>query len=329
MIEIHPITADEVSAFLSLEADPARAADQRAYLDRMIAAGAMRREWCHVAHDNAGVVGRFAFWSLPTLDVPIALVLLDIAPRVVSADDRTEIASALLARAVYDALVGTTPEFGYVLDEPEQTPQWQRSPAERAAWLDTAGFRVARSTSRWSYSGPPPATRNRLTYRTFEEAGEPAVLDALEQVSSATLDARVEAERVRLGGAGEARETLEDLRSLDVMPGWWQLGYDASGELVGLIMPARAPAMTTIGYVGVVPSQRGNRYVDDLLAHGTAILRRDVPGMEVRADTDLSNAPMAAAFERAGYSRFATRREYEFPLGSSKPSEASASQAAT
>ena len=57
--------------------------------------------------------------------------------------------------------------------------------------------------------------------------------------------------------------------------------------------------------------------------------RRDVPGMEVRADTDLSNAPMAAAFERAGYSRFATRREYEFPLGSSKPSEASASQAAT
>jgi RimJ/RimL family protein N-acetyltransferase len=28
------------------------------------------------------------------------------------------------------------------------------------------------------------------------------------------------------------------------------------------------------------------------------------------ADTDVSNAPMAAAFERAGWTRFASRREY-------------------
>ena len=88
---------------------------------------------------------------------------------------------------------------------------------------------------------------------------------ALEQVSAATLDARIESDRDRLGGAAEARETLEDLRALEVMPGWWQLAYDASGELVGLVMPARAPAMTTIGYIGVVPSQRGKGYVDDLL----------------------------------------------------------------
>ena len=69
--------------------------------------------------------------------------------------------------------------------------------------------------------------------------------------------------------------------------------------------------MTTIGYIGVVPSQRGRGYVDDLLARGTAILRHDVPDIVIRADTDLANAPMAAAFERAGYERFATRREYE------------------
>jgi RimJ/RimL family protein N-acetyltransferase len=30
----------------------------------------------------------------------------------------------------------------------------------------------------------------------------------------------------------------------------------------------------------------------------------------LRADTDVANEPMAAAFERAGWARFAGRREY-------------------
>jgi RimJ/RimL family protein N-acetyltransferase len=83
---------------------------------------------------------------------------------------------------------------------------------------------------------------------------------------------------------------LDDLRSMESVPGWWELGY-----------------------VGVVPEQRGHRYVDDLLARGTATLRRDAPDVGVRADTDLANAPMAAAFARAGYTRFATRREFALP----------------
>ena len=311
MLTIRPIAADELSAFLALQPDPERAADQAAYVDRMFAAGAMRPEWCYVATDGNGTVGRFAFWSLPKLDVPISLVLIDIAVPDDGTAARATIADALLQRAKEDALAGSPDEFGYVLDEPEQTPQWQDHPNERAGWLARAGFEVVRSTSRWSFEGPPPKVGSRLTFRTYEEAGEAAFLAALEEVSSATLDARVEADRDRLGAAAEAQSTLEDVRALEVQPGWWQLAYDSSGALVGLVMPARAPNMTTIGYIGVVPSQRGRRYVDDLLARGTAILRHDVPDMVVRTDTDLANAPMAAAFERAGYEQFATRREFE------------------
>jgi hypothetical protein len=277
----------------------------------MFVAGAMRPEWCYVATDGGASVGRFAFWSLPKLNVPISLVLVDVAGPIERTPARAAIADALLQRAVGDALAGSPEEFGYVLDEPEQSPQWQLDPDERTGWLERAGFEVVRSTSRWSYDGPPPKPRNRLTFRTYEEVGEAAFLSALEEVSSSTLDARVEADRDRLGAAAEARSTLEDVRALGVEPGWWQLAYDASGALVGLVMPARAPAMTTIAYIGVVPSQRGRRYVDDLLARGTAILRHDVPDMVIRTDTDLANAPMAAAFERAGYEQFATRREFE------------------
>ena len=74
----------------------------------------------------------------------------------------------------------------------------------------------------------------------------------------------------------------------------------------------------TVFYVGVVPEMRGRGYVDDLLAAGTATLLdvRSKGGDEkpLRADTDVANAPMAAAFERAGWARFARRREYGVDL---------------
>jgi RimJ/RimL family protein N-acetyltransferase len=76
----------------------------------------------------------------------------------------------------------------------------------------------------------------------------------------------------------------------------------------------------TVFYVGVVPEMRGRGYVDDLLAAGTATLlearRMDGDEKPLRADTDVANTPMAAAFERAGWARFAGRREYVAELSS-------------
>ncbi len=312
MLTIRPIADDELSAFLAVQPDPERAADQAAYVDRMFAGGAMRPEWCYVATDGRRYRRALRVLVASQVGCP-DLARPDRRRRTRRRDGSPAPRSPTRSSngRVKDALAGSPDEFGYVLDEPEQTPQWQDDPDERAGWLERAGFEVVRSTSRWSYEGPPPKVGSRLTFRTYEEAGEAAFLGALEAVSSATLDARVEADRDRLGAAAEAQSTLEDVRALEVQPGWWQLAYDSSGALVGLVMPARAPAMTTIGYIGVVPSQRGRGYVDDLLARGTAILRHDVPDMVVRTDTDLANAPMAAAFERAGYEQFATRREFE------------------
>jgi len=88
---------------------------------------------------------------------------------------------------------------------------------------------------------------------------------------------------------------------------------DEADALVGLVMPACAPSMGTIGYVGVVPERRGQGYVDDLLSRGTATLLRTDPPV-LRADADLDNLPMAAAFSRGGWHRIGTRREYELRL---------------
>lgn len=316
MTLVRPIDVGELPTFISLASDRNQAADQAAYVERLIRIGSMHQAWCYLAERGAMTVGRFAFWTLPKIAKPIAIVLLDVAPEV---EDRVEVAAALIRRATADALATDPPELGHVIDEPAQSPQWQAMPEERGAWLVAAGFAVVRTTSRWSYAGRSAQDgmtgriRPGLTFRSFEEVGEAAFLAALERVSADTADARIQADRARVGPAGEARETLDDLQSMEWQPDWWELAFDPDGDLVGLIMPTRAPSMTTIGYVGVVPEQRGRRYVDDLLARGTTTLRRAAPDLEIRADTDLSNGPMAAAFERAGYTRFATRREFELP----------------
>jgi RimJ/RimL family protein N-acetyltransferase len=81
-------------------------------------------------------------------------------------------------------------------------------------------------------------------------------------------------------------------------------------------MPAHPPGFLTIFYVGVVPEMRGRGHVDGLLAAGTTTLlpARDGNDAPLRADTDVYNAPMSAAFERAGWTRFALRREYAAAL---------------
>jgi hypothetical protein len=64
---------------------------------------------------------------------------------------------------------------------------------------------------------------------------------------------------------------------------------------------------------------KGLIYVDDLLAAGTVSLLSDRAGSKpLIADTDVSNAPMAAGFRRAGGSEFAGRREYGVNLTSGR-----------
>ena len=55
-----------------------------------------------------------------------------------------------------------------------------------------------------------------------------------------------------------------------------------------------------IGYIGVLPAHRGRGYAGDLLIEASRLLVEDGAG-EIDAMTDVGNAPMAAAFERCGY----------------------------
>lgn len=81
---------------------------------------------------------------------------------------------------------------------------------------------------------------------------------------------------------------------------WWRLAELPDGTLAGLAVPSATPYHRNVGYLGVVPEQRGQGLIDEILAEITRF--HAAAGAErITATTDTVNAPMAAAFDRAGY----------------------------
>jgi predicted N-acetyltransferase YhbS len=307
-----PIRADELDLFVEVAGSSDHRRDVEHYLKSMFAAGSMRPEWCFVAEEQGDrPLGRVAFWTLPGMEKPFALVLLDVPWD----DDYLGVGTSLLGDVLEVARALGAEKVEHVVDDPPMRPQFQHHPEQRTELLENVGFAFRRETGRFEWcGGEPPAIPGRLLFRTLEEMGEDAFVEAMRMVSEGTLDREIQGERERLGAERAAREFFDDARRVEHEPSWWRLAYTPEEEFVGLVMPAEPPGFLTIFYVGVVPGMRGKGYVEDLLATGTTTLlevrRKKGEEKPLRADTDLSNWPMAAAFERVGWARFAGRREY-------------------
>jgi GNAT superfamily N-acetyltransferase len=317
-----PVHTEELDLFVEAASSPEHREEVRRYLKSMFTAGSMRPEWCFIAQEEKEdrPLGRVAFWTLPGMGEPFALVLLDLPWD----GDYMGVGTRLLGDVLNEARSLDAKEIEHVLDAPPMRPQFQHSPEERVEMLRSVGFAFRRETGRFEWrGGEPNAEPARLSYRTLEEVGDEAFVEAMRRVSEGTLDREIREERERLGPQEAAREFFEDAQRVDHGPTWWRLAYSRlEGELVGLVMPAEPPGFLTLFYVGVVPEMRGRGYIHDLLAAGTATLlearARDGNEKPLRADTDVANAPMSAAFERAGWTRFAGRHEYSVDLTSDR-----------
>jgi GNAT superfamily N-acetyltransferase len=311
-MHIRPVRVDEIDLFVGVSDTPEHRREVEQYLKGMFAAGSMRPEWCFVAEEQVDrPLGRVAFWTLPGMEEPFALVLLDVPWD----GDYMGVGTRLLGDVLDKAWALGAEEIEHVVDDPPMRPQFQGHPDKRVELLDSVGFAFRRETGRFEWcGGEAPTVPSRLSLRTLEEVGEDAFVEAMRMVSEGTLDREIRGERERLGAQEAAREFFDDARRVEHDPSWWRLAYTPEEHLAGLVMPAEPPGFLTIFYVGVVPEMRGQGYVDDLLAAGTATLLevRRSGGNEkpLRADTDVANGPMATAFERAGWTRFAGRREY-------------------
>ncbi|MHA6764153.1 GNAT family N-acetyltransferase [Streptacidiphilus sp. PAMC 29251] len=268
--------------------------------------GRRRPEWMWMALRGDRLVARLAWWGQQGDDAPLLLDVFDL-------DDATpepglvDIGERLLRTAMAETLpaAGPPPEYSrFVPAQWRDDAMARRAVEDRMAALQRTGARllVERLRLEWRPGAPIPAPRARLRFRAV--SGREELVGLMARVLEGTLDAH---SRQDLDGNPPARVAAEqyddEFMNYRSPQDWWRVATLPGGEPVGFVIPARNNYNPIIAYVGVLPGQRGNGYIDDLLAEGTRILAaHDVP--RIRAATDLGNTPMAQAFQRAGYVNF-------------------------
>ncbi|MDT0344139.1 GNAT family N-acetyltransferase [Streptomyces litchfieldiae] len=249
--------------------------------------GEYRPEWTWVALRDGKVVARAAFWGGPDDTEPVALDWFDFTDR----DAAVELLRRVPLTADYELML--PPDY-------TERPPVRAAAEERIEAATEAGYRplVDRYRYTWTPACGVPERPGRLEFRP--EPDDDVVLEVLKRVHSQTLDAHALLAVEKGGVELAAQEELDFFRWCPSPREWWRLAYTPGGELVGIQVPGRNFGGPIVGFIGVVPEQRGHGYGYDLLVECTHTLAAE--GAEkIAAATDVGNKGMAKAFARAGY----------------------------
>jgi RimJ/RimL family protein N-acetyltransferase len=283
---------------------------------RELAKRQYRPEWTWVAEDEGRVLARAVWWGQVDSTHPLALDCLLTDDTVT---DRAELACELLAaahRAFLDAGARQLPDYN-ILKLPGG---WRDTPATAAAvaWRQDAAARAGlpvvteRLQFEWTSDIGVPEPSGRLAF--VPEPDDEVFLDAFLRVAAGSLDAHTVQSTAAIGAEPTARESLRFYLERPGKRDWWRLARTADGALVGLAIPSATAYARNVGYLGIVPEQRGRGYVADVLAEITRC-HADAGADRITATTDLGNQPMANAFARAGYRNTETRLILSAPAG--------------
>ncbi|WP_179274075.1 GNAT family N-acetyltransferase [Rhodococcus sp. 06-221-2] len=262
-----------------------------------MASGNYRFEWTWLAERAGRPVGRAVWWGRSDATSPVTLDCLSVAPDEERPDD---VGAALVgaARAAFDHSIAL--EFN--VDVPvgnSMDDSLPRALAWRASAAYGGGF--TRTTERVSFArtadAPQPETSTRLRFSAGTDA---EFLEVFEAVAAGSLDSHT---REMVAEHGVAALAADDLAFYGSLPGRresWQIAGRLDGTTVGFVVPTRNAYDAAISYLGVLPEHRGQGYVDDLLSEMVRI-HHDDGQHRIVGTTDAANAPMRAAFERAGF----------------------------
>ncbi|MER0443620.1 GNAT family N-acetyltransferase [Streptomyces sp. Edi4] len=302
-----PTAASDLDQFLPLiVTDPASAMTADTYTAR-VSRGEYRPEWTWIADDGSGraPLALAVWWGGPDEAQPGALDGLFVHASVPDAE-RAPLAARLLA-AAHAAYAGAgadvAPEYHLFLPG-----DWRARPDSVAAvaWRQEAARRAGLGASlerlryEWTPGAGLPEPSGALAFDA--EPDDEVFVDLFHRVLRDTLDTLSRKEADRVGTGQQARDDVAFYR--DTMPGdrsWWRVARTPGGEVVGFGLPSRNHTCPVVGYLGVLPEHRGRGYADEILGEITRILVAETAPELVRADTDTTNTPMAAAFERVGY----------------------------
>ncbi len=248
-----------------------------------------RPEWQRVALRDGEVVARGAWWGGSDDPEPVNINWFDLA------EGEEEAGVELLRSAPWQVELEINLPGGWREDTGLSAAAEARFAAARAAGYELL---VERFLYRWTPEQGLPERPDRLRFSA--EPDDAVFFDALRRIHSVTLDAHA-IKAIEEGGVDRAaQEELDFFHWCPSPREWWRTAYTPEGELAGIHIPAHNPSGPTIGFIGVVPEQRGRGYAYDLLADCTHHLVEQ--GAEfISGATDRPNFPMAANFAKAGF----------------------------
>ncbi|MFD9724172.1 GNAT family N-acetyltransferase [Streptomyces sp. NPDC059072] len=275
-----------------------------------LAENRFRAEWIWFAEDEDGeVLARALWWGRADSERPVALDCLQVRTSVA---DPAAVAAGLLAAA--HAAFGNLPIYNMSLPRDWRTdPELAAAVAWRTEAAGTVGLTsgIERLRYEWTPEAGAPEPTGRLVFR---EGTDEEFLDAFARLSSGSLDLHTQAELRSMDAEQLAREDVAFYLDCPGERSWWRLADLPDGTLAGMAIPSATPYHRNVGYLGVVPEQRGRGLIDEILAEITRFHASE--GAErITATTDTVNAPMAAAFDRAGYEVTEIRLVLEEPSG--------------
>lgn len=261
-----------------------------------LAANRFRPEWTWFAEDEDGeILARALWWGRADSERPVALDCLQVRASVA---DPAAVAAGLLAAG--HGAFGTLPDYNISLprgwrDDPELTAAvaWRQEAARESG--------LAREIERLRYEWTPAAGTAEPTGRlVFRDGTDEEFLDAFARLSAGSLDLHTQTELRSMDAEQLAREDVEFYLDCPGERSWWRLAHLPDGTLAGMAIPSATPYHRNVGYLGVVPEQRGKGLIDEVLAEITRFHAAEGAD-RITATTDTVNTPMAAAFDRAGY----------------------------
>lgn len=238
-----------------------------------------RPDWKRVALRDGKVVARGAWWGGPDDTAPVNVNWFDVA------EGEEEAGAELLRTAPWQVELEMNLPAGW-----REDPELRAAAKARFTAVQKAGYEllVERFLYRWTPEHGLPERPGRLEFRP--EPDDAVFFDLLRRIHSATLDAHALKAIDEDGLDRAAQEELDFFHWCPSPREWWQIAYTPQGEVAGIHIPAHNPSGPCIGFIGVVPEQRGRGYAYDLLAECTHYLVER--GAEfVSAATDRGTSP--------------------------------------
>lgn len=291
-------SVDTVDDFIGVPGDPA---DYAASVSSIWESGESGPAWCFVLEDDGFVVGRLGLRVTPTTTDPRWLG--NLPPFELSGfgfhlpweSDPLPAGGHLLA----GALAALRSELPGVLEIRVNRELHPDSEA-RVRFLAAAGFDLfqEREGFAWIEDGRPVDPGDRLVFRSIVDAGLDAYRAVMARCGEGTLDRNDDYYWNGCGADNWAAQMTAFLDPEDAP--MWLIGYRGSSPVGFVAVGAEEDWGATIVHIGVVPAQRGNGYIHDLLAAGTRMVQRAGIATTL-SDVDVLNHPMIAALRRAGH----------------------------